>query len=450
MTSTLIKNGRLIDPAQQLDRQCSLLIEDGRFAAYDVAENGQDVVLDAAGQIVAPGLIDLHTQLREPGWEEDETIDSGTRAALQGGFTSVACLPNTDPPLDTQAGVQFVRQKAARARHCRVHVLACVSKSREGRELAEIGSLVEAGAAGFTDALRPLSNTGLMRRALQYCQMFDKPVFSHPEVRELSSDGVMHEGLTSLVLGLAGMPAEAEDVMTGRDIRLAEATEGRLHLMDISTAGSVDLIRRAKSRGVRITAGICSPYLALDDTLLRSFDSNLKLNPPLRSKPHIAALIEGLADGTIDVISSGHAPRASEKKMQELDRAPFGMVSLETTLALINVTLIEPGHLTWSEALAKMTVNPARVLGLPLGTLEIGAAADVTVFDPQRPWTVQAAGFASRSRNTPLQGWQLRGRATHVLVDGELRHSAEKSETEMANPKKTVRTKEGKKENGMR
>jgi dihydroorotase len=421
MPLLLIKNGRVIDPSQQLDRVTNLLIEGGRIAAIDASEQGADQVIDASGKIVAPGLVDMHTELREPGREEDETIESGTAAALAGGFTSVACIPNTDPPIDTQAGVEFVRQKAARARNCHVFVLACVSKNREGQELAEIGSLVESGAVGFTDADRPIHNTELMRRALEYCLMFDVPILNHPEVLELSHDGIMHEGLTSMVLGLPGMPSDAEDVMTARDLRLAEYTGGRLHLMNISSAGSVELIRRFKSRGLGITAEICPAHFTLTDDTLRTFDSNCKVNPPLRSKNHVEACIAGLADDTIDVIASCHAPRASEKKLQELDRAPFGMVNLETTLGLVVKYLIEPRHLSWPQAIAKMTINPAKALGLAKGTLQVGADADVTIIDPEVQWTVCASEFKSRSRNTPFEGTQLNGRAVRVLVDGEIR-----------------------------
>ncbi len=423
MPSLLIKNGRVIDPSQSLDRVTNLLIEGGRIAAIDAAEQSVDQVVDAAGKIVAPGLVDMHTELREPGREEDETIESGTAAALAGGFTSVACIPNTDPPIDTQAGVEFVRQKAARARNCHVFVLACVSKNREGQELAEIGSLVESGAVGFTDADRPIHSTELMRRALEYCLMFDVPILNHPEVLELSHDGIMHEGLTSMVLGLPGMPSDAEDVMTARDLRLAEYTGGRLHLMNISSGGSVELIRRFKSRGIGITAEMCPAHFVLTDDTLRTFDANCKVNPPLRSKSHVEACIAGLADDTIDVIASCHAPRASEKKLQELDRAPFGMVNLETTLGLVVKYLIEPGHLSWPQAIAKLTINPARALGLTKGTLKVGAEADVTIIDPEVQWTVRASEFKSRSRNTPFEGTELKGRAVRVLVDGEIRFS---------------------------
>jgi dihydroorotase len=399
-----------------------VLIEDGRIAALDAQPRGNERVIDARGLIVSPGLIDLHTQLREPGCEEDETIETGTAAALAGGYTSVACLPETDPPIDTPAAVEFVRQKAARARHCHVFVVACVSKNREGKELAEIGSLVEAGAVAFSDAMRPLASADLLRRALEYCLMFDAPILSHPEVQDLSHGGVMHEGRTSMVLGLAGMPSAAEDVMASRDIRLAEATGGKLHLLNLSTASSFDLVRRSKQRNVAITAGVCAIQFALTDESLRSFNSDCKLNPPLRSAEDVEACIAALADGTLDVISSGHAPRAVEKKMQELDLAPFGMVSLETTLALVVTKLIEPGHLDWTAALAKLTINPARILGLNKGTLRPGADADVTVIDPDIRWTVDPERFQSKSSNTPLAGTTLRGRARHVIVGGELKY----------------------------
>jgi dihydroorotase len=311
MTRILIQNGRLMDPSQHLDRITSLLVENGRIAAYDATPDGVDQVIDAAGKIVAPGLIDLSAQLREPGREEDETIQTGTAAAVAGGFTSIVCLPNTDPPIDSQASVEFVRQKAARAANCHVLVAGCVSKDRAGKELAEIGSLVEAGAVALTDAPRPIQNSELLRRALEYCLMFDKPILSHTEDWELSHDGIMHEGKVSMVLALAGLPTEAEDVMASRDLRLAEATGGRLHLLNVSSAGSVDLIRRGKSRGIPITAGIVPLNAVLTDECLRTFDANFKLNPPLRSQEHVDACIAGLTDGTIDVISSGHTPPRS-------------------------------------------------------------------------------------------------------------------------------------------
>ena len=424
MTRLLITNGRVIDPSQNMDRMTNVLIEDGRIAAYDVPEGNEDSILNATNKIVAPGLIDIHVELREPGHEVDETIQSGTAAALAGGFTSIACIPDTDPPIDTQAGVEFVKHQAALADNCNVFVLACASKNREGKELAEIGSLVKAGAVGFTDADLPIHNTELLRRALEYSQMFDKPILNHPEVLDLTRKGVMHEGTVSMVLGLTGMPAEAEDVMTGRDLRLAEATGGRLHLMNISSSVSVELIRRAKARCVRVTAEICPQNFTLTDIELRTFDSNCKVNPPIRSKDHVDDCIAGLVDGTIDCITSGHSPRACEKKMQPLDNAPFGMINLETTLALVVTYLVEPGHLDWPTALAKLTCNPAQILGLNKGTLQIGADADVVIIDPNECWTVQPNDFLSKSLNTPLGGQQLKGRAQQVLVDGDVKYSA--------------------------
>jgi dihydroorotase len=422
MFSLLITGGRVVDPSQGVDRVTNLLIEDGRVAGLDVARNGQATVIDATGRIVSPGLIDMHVHLREPGREEDETIKTGTAAALAGGFTSVACIPNTEPPIDTQATVEFVQHQAALADQCHVFVVACVSKNREGKELAELGQLVQAGAVAFSDDGAPIYSAELMRRAFEYCLMFDKPILNHAEVRELTTGGVMHEGLVSLVLGLPGMPAAAEDVMTGRDIILAEATGGRIHMMHVSTAGSIELVRRAKRRGVRVTTEVCPHHFTLTDECLRSFDSNFKMSPPLRSGPDVEACIAGLVDGTIDVICTDHAPHAREKKMQELDCAPFGIVGLETALPLVVTQLIEPGHLSWPQAIEKMTINPARVLGLNKGTLAVGADADVTIINPDRAWTVKAEDFRSKSANSPFLGWKLRGRAETVIVDGKIKY----------------------------
>lgn len=424
MAKILITGGRVIDPSQGMDRVTNLLIEDSRIAGYDVAQNGQDTIIDAAGKIVSPGLIDMHVHLREPGREEDETILTGTAAAINGGFTSIACIPNTEPPIDTQAAVEFIQHQAARADNCNVYVVACVSRNREGKELAELGQLFEAGAVAFSDDGAPVYDAELMRRACEYCLMFDKPILNHAEVRELTHGGVMHEGLVSLVLGLPGMPAVAEDVMTARDIALSDATGGRVHIMHVSSAGSVDLIRRAKGRKVRVTTEVCPHHFTLTDEELRQFDSNYKMSPPLRSKKHVDSCIAGLVDGTIDVICTDHAPHALEKKQRELDQAPFGIVGLETALGLVVTQLIEPGHLDWPAALAKMTINPAKILGINKGTLAIGADADVTIIDPSASWTVDPTKFKSKSGNSPFGGWKLRGRADTVIVGGKIKKHA--------------------------
>lgn len=423
MSRLLIVGGRVIDPAQGMDRITNLLVERDRIAGYDVQSNGQDAILDARGKFVVPGLIDMHVHLREPGFEEDETIASGTSAAVAGGFTSVACIPNTEPPIDSPATVRFIQHQAAEADNCNVFVVGCVSKGRQGKELAEIGQLVEAGAVAFSDDGFPVYDPEVMRRAFEYCLMFDKPILNHAEVRELTPGGVMHEGLVSLVLGLPGMPAEAEDVMTGRDVALAEATGGRIHVMHVSSAASVDLIRRAKTRDVKVTTEVCPHHFTLTDECLRTFDSKYKMSPPLRGQRHVDACIAGLADGTIDVICTDHAPHAVEKKMQELDRAPFGIVGLETALGLVVTRLIEPGHLTWAQAIEKMTINPARILGIDKGTLKVGADADVTIIDPSASWIVDPSNFRSKSRNTPFDGWELRGRAVTTIVGGKIKYN---------------------------
>ena len=425
MATLLIRGGRVIDPAQDIDRIADLRIVDGRIAGIGPGETGAgraDETIDAAGMIVTPGLIDMHVHLREPGREEDETIASGTRAALAGGFTSVACIPNTEPPIDTQAAVEFIHQKAARADTCNVFVVACVSRNREGKELAEIGQLVEAGAVAFSDDGAPVSDAELMRRALEYCSMFGKTILAHEEVLELSRGGVMNEGLVSLLLGLGGMPAAAEEVMIGRDTALAESTGGRLHVMHVSTAGGVALVRAAKARGVRVTAEACPHHFTLTDESLRTFDANCKMSPPLRTAADVEAIIAGIADGTIDCIATDHAPHAREKKMLELDRAPFGILGLETAIGLSVMRLIVPGRLAWPRLVEAMSTLPARILGLDRGTLRTGSPADVTIIDPDRTWKVDVKSFRSKSINSPFDGWTLRGRAVATIVSGRVKY----------------------------
>ena len=413
-----IINGRIIDPTQQFDRVCNLRIDGGKIVQMDTSAVEGDEIFDASGKIVVPGLIDMHVHLREPGREEDETIETGTQAAVCGGFTSVACCPNTVPPIDSQATVEFIQQQATRSGNCNVYVICCISKEREGKELAELGQLFEAGAVACSDDGSPVEDAELTRRALEYCLMFDKPLLSHPEVTSLTKGGVMHEGLVSLLLGLRGMSVAAEDVMVAQDITLAEITGGRLHVMHVSTEGAVGLIRRAKQRGIRVTAEVTPHHLTLTDDALKTYDPNFKMSPPLRSREHVDACIEGLRDGTIDVIASDHAPHAAEKKMRELDQAPFGIIGLETMLPIVVTKLIQPGILDWSTAIEKLSTNPAKILGIPKGTLQIGADADVTVIDPDVTWTVRTEDFRSKSKNSPYIGWNMTGKAVAVFVGG--------------------------------
>ena len=422
MTSILIRGGRIIDPSQEIDTEGDLLLRDGKVVGIDVSAGASaDEVFDASGLIVSPGWIDSQVALREPGDETDETTATGTAAAVAGGFTSVVCLPDTSPVIDNRAAAEFVLLQAARAGHCHVFPLGAVTKNHAGEELAEIGQLVEGGAVGFSEAKRPVANAEIMRRALEYAGMFGRPIFDHPHVPELVAKGVMHEGYYSTLLGLRGMPAAAEDIMVGRDIALAELTGGHVHLMSLSTIGSVEQLRRAKARGVHVTASVTPHHLALTDASLESFDPNYKVDPPLRSSEHVSALIDGVKDGTIDVISSDHQPYAEEKKSRELDLVPFGIVGLETLLPIVVQTLVQPGHLSWPQLIERLTCGPARILGLDKGTLRSGADADVTVIDPNAEWTINPTAFRSRGRNTPFGGWKVRGRVEAVVVGGDIR-----------------------------
>jgi dihydroorotase len=422
MSYLRIANGRVIDPSQKLDQITDLWLEDEHVLGFGPRPELQtDQTLDATGKIVCPGLIDMHVHLREPGREEDETIATGTAAALAGGVTSVACMPNTEPALDSQASAEFVYLQAARAGNANVYPVGAITKGRQGAELSEMGGLVEGGAVAFTDDGSPVVSAEIMRRALEYCRMFDRAVLSHCEDLDLTRGGVMNEGFESMRLGLRGMPAAAEEVMVHRDIALAELTGGRLHILHVSTAGSVDLIRRARQRGVRVSGEACPHHFTLTDKCLRSFDSNYKMAPPLRTDADVQALIGGLKDGTIEVIATDHAPHAPEKKMRELDQAPNGIIGLETLIPICILSLIEPNYLTWPELIEKLTINPARVLGIDRGTLAAGAVADATIIDPATEWTIDVTRFRSKSRNSPFAGWKVRGRAHAVIVNGQLK-----------------------------
>ena len=422
MATLLIRGGRIIDSSQSLDRVGDLVLEGKRIVGIDVPCPNPDRTIDASGLIVSPGLIDLHVSFREPGNEEDETIATGTAAALAGGFTSVACMSDTRPVVDNRSEAEFIMIQGERAGQAHVFPLGAVTKNNAGQELAEMGQLVEAGVLAFSDGRTPVANAEIMRRALQYASMWDRPIFNRPQVPELVQNGVMHDGFVSTRLGLRGMPAAAEDIMVGRDIALCELTGGRVHLMCISTEGAIDLIRRAKERKLRISTEVTPHQFLLTDEVMGTFDSAYKVDPPLRTARHIAACIKGLQDGTIEVICSDHQPHSPEKKQRELDLVPFGIAGLETLLPLCVTGLIEPGHLNWSQFLSKVTIGPARVLNLDKGTLRAGADADVTLIDPHVSWTIDPAQFRSKSRNTPFGGRSVRGRAHTVIVNGEVRY----------------------------
>ena len=420
----LIENGHLVDPSQNIDRPARLLVLNGVIAAIDPNDGEVPATcdsIDARGKIVAPGLVDLGAELREPGSEEDETIRSGSDAALAGGFTSVLCCSSTTPCIDSPGAVEFVRQKATKAQGVRVHVIGCLSKGRSGEQMAELGLLAEAGAVAFSDAPRSMPNDALLKRALEYCRMFNLPIIDRPEVPELAEEGVMHDGQISLVLGLKGLPTEAEDLAVARDVRLAEATVGRLHVGPVSTMGAVDMIRRVKSRGIEVTASVCPHNLCLSDVELRSFDARYKVHPPLRSWRHVDTLRNAVADGTIDAIQSGHMPRSREKKMDDLDLSPFGEASLETTLSTVITHMVNTEILDWSTAIERLSTAPARIAGIPGGTLTVGSAADIVIIDPEDSWTVDGTRFRSHCISSPLEGQPLQGRATHTIVGGAVR-----------------------------
>ncbi len=416
----LIRGARIVDPATGRDEVGDLLIDGARVAERGASASGADVI-DAKGLVLMPGAIDVHVHLREPGREDEETIESGARAAIAGGFTAVACMPNTEPALDNQGAVRFVTAKAREAGLARVYPIGAITIGRAGERLTEIGEMVAAGAVAFSDDGDSVERAGLLRRAFEYARMFDVPLISHCEDKSLSAGGVMNDGAMSTRLGLRGWPCIAEEVIIARDIALAEFTGGRLHVAHVSSAGGVELVRQGKRRGVRVTAESMPHYFTLTDDALAGYDTNYKVNPPIRTAADREAIIAGLADGTLDTIASDHAPHASFEKDLEFDRAPFGLVGLETTLGLVMTELVARGRLSLAVAVERMTAGPARALGLPLGTLAPGAMADITLFDPAATWRVTAADFQTRSKNSPFVGRELSGRVAMVFVAGEPR-----------------------------
>jgi dihydroorotase len=422
----LIHGGTLIDPASERSGSFDLLIDGASVAA--VLEAGKAAAetetLDASGCWVVPGLIDIHVHLREPGYEYKETVASGSAAAVAGGFTGVACMANTNPVNDSGAVTRFIREQAVAAGLARVHPIGAVSVGLEGRRLAEIGEMREAGIVAVSDDGQAIADAGLMRRALEYSRMFDIPVVVHEEDPALAADGVMNEGANSFRLGLRGMPAAAEEVMIARDIALVERTGGRLHVAHVSTAGSVALIRRAKERGLAVTAEVTPHHLTLTDDAVQAYDTNAKMKPPLRGAADVEALLEGVRDGTIDAIASDHAPHHADEKEVEFEEAANGIVGLETTLGLV-LRLVWEGKLEAATVVRTLAMGPARCLGLPGGSLRPGVPADVTIIDPDRRWNVKPDEFRSKSRNTPFGGWELQGAAVATIVGGRLVWCAE-------------------------
>lgn len=451
MNSLLLSGGRVIDPINRLDAKVDVLIRSGRIFAVgpEASRQATDQTqrLKVEGMIVCPGLIDLHAHLREPGQSAKETIATGTRAAARGGFTSVVCMPNTSPAIDNAGTVALIHEKAQREGAVNVFVTGAITKGIAGEELAPIGSLKQAGAVAITDDGHCVQNNELMRRALEYAQMFDLPVMDHCQDYALVSDGVMHEGYWSTLLGLRGWPAAGEEMIVARNILLAQTTGAHVHCQHLSTAGSVELLRAAKARGVLISGEACPHHFTLTDATIAgsdkfwardgkdifgvgswpeplpswpAYDTNFKMNPPLRSASDREAILQGLVDGTIEVLCSDHAPHCDYEKEVEFDYAPFGITGFETELALSLMQLYHSHRMPLSDVIARFTVAPARILRLAKGTLSVGADADVTVLDPEAEWVFRRQDSASRSRNTPFDGWPLKGRAVATIVGGQV------------------------------
>lgn len=421
MKKLIIKNGRVLDPASGRDAEENLYVQAERICE-PFQPDAETEVLDAAGKLVTPGLVDMHVHLREPGYEYKETVATGTAAAARGGFTAVACMPNTEPVIDNPVLVEFINKQAANEGVVRVYPVGAVTRGSGGRELAELAGMRKAGAVAFSDDGRPVADAGLMRRAMQYIKMLGAAVVSHCEDKGLAGDGVMHEGPYATMLGLKGIPASAEEVMVARDIILAAETGCALHIAHVSTAGSVALVREAKRRGLPVTAEATPHHFTLTDRDVADFDTNAKVNPPLRGEADVQAVREGLADGTIDAIATDHAPHSYDEKNVEFDLAPFGLVGLETAVGLVWTELVHPGILTPLQAVEKLSLKPTCILGVRGGTLAVGAPADITIIDPEMEETVDPASFASKSRNTPFAGRRLKGLPVMTMVAGEIKY----------------------------
>ena len=420
----LIANGHLIDPAQGQNSGKNLLVENGRVAAWlgqNEAAPEDAKVFDASGMIVAPGFIDLHVHLREPGQEHKETIASGCAAAVAGGFTSVCPMPNTNPVNDNAAITRYMIEQAEHAKLANVFPVGAITKSSDGRELAEMGEMKAAGVVAVSDDGRPVPNAGMMRRAMEYAKDFDLTVVDHCEDKSLSSGGVMHEGKLSLLLGLKGMPALAEEIDAIRDIILAKETGARIHIAHISTCGAIEAVRRAKNEGINVTCEVTPHHFTLTDKSVEGYETNTKMSPPLRSEEHLAAVLEAIKDGTIDAIATDHAPHHADEKALEYDRAPMGITGLETAVGLAFSELVHKGIIDLVRLVELCSTNPAKIFNLKeRGTLKVGAIADVTILDPNLEWTYKNADSKSKSKNSPFDNWHFTGAAVAAIVGGKL------------------------------
>ncbi len=419
MAKLLIRNGRIVDPAAGYDAIADLLVEDGIIAGYGPRPDAVGAeVFDAAGMVVAPGFIDMHVHLREPGFEHSETIESGSRAAAAGGFTSICCMPNTQPVNDSVTVTSYIVERAKQNAVVNVYPIGAITKKSAGEELASIGSMKRAGIVAISDDGRPVMNARVMRRGMEMAHSFDLPVIDHCEDLNLSAGGDMHEGLISLKLGLRGIPACSEDIMVARDILLAEATGARFHVAHISSRHSIAMVRQAKALGLPVTSEVCPHHFALSDEDMAPYDSNFKMKPPLRGRGDVGAAIDGVLSGAIDAIATDHAPHPGSEKMQEFERCPFGILGLETAIALALETFVHTGRLPLGKLVEKFTTAPARILRLRRGTLARGAPADITIFDLDRPWTYDVNRSFSKSRNSPFHGRAFRGGPAATIVNG--------------------------------
>ncbi len=421
MTSLLLQNGRVMDPANGVDEIRDVLVIDGKIAELSSKYDPSTIsCLDVRGKIVCPGLIDIHVHLREPGRSDKETIESGTLAAARGGFTSVVCMPNTSPPADQAGTVEYIKAKAREKGVVRVFPTGAITVGLKGEQMAEIGSLKQAGVVAITDDGHCVQNNEVMRRAIEYAKMLDLLVMDHCQDYALSSDGVMNEGYWSMVLGLRGWPSIAEEIIVSRNCLLAELCDWKVHMQHLSCAGSVRILSEARQRGIRVSAEVCPHHLTLTDDLLKDYDTHFKMNPPIRTSRDRDALLQGIVDGVIEVLASDHAPHCHFEKEVEFDDAPFGIVGLETELGIFLTELVHKKIISLSKMIAMLTIQPARLLGLDVGTLTTGSPADITILDLDREWVVDPHQFASISRNTPFQGRQLKGKAVATIVGGKI------------------------------